>query len=307
MSDASAQKTPERRTNYRQLFSFAVCCGMICWIIEYPIQPVFAAANQNTLLIGKQALSQDSYTIPIAPPSPFGGMTVEEILRLRVKAVWQQPLLIGINYRPSEAVFCRLRSRSAWRELPGDSLSTDDGEPRPSAGSEYVLNPYVLVAATIAAPPIESNTEASAGQLFPSSLFWESSQARATAVYDVSSALRNTDRVDAEPVSLDQLSLQLVAMNARDMNLNYAAILPNDANGVSLPQELSEAVLIEQYLRHDPHCGAAGGCNEVSPPQKEFTGLRLTDLPARMMIRLWSDRPESADAAPDMRFVLTFR
>lgn len=307
MPAESAQKPEERRTNYRQLFSFAVCCGMICWIIEYPIQPVFAAANQNTLLIGKQALSQDSYTIPIAPASPFGGMTVEEILRLRVKAVWQQPLLIGINYRPSEAVFCRLRSRSAWRELPGDFQSVSDGEPGLSAGSEYVLNPYLLVAAMIAAPPIEPNTEASVGQLFPSSLYWESSQARATAVYEVSRYLQKTGRIEAEPVSLEEISLQLVGMNARDMNLNYASVLPSEADSISLPPELSGAVLIEQYLRHDPHCGAPGGCNEVSPPQKEFTGLRLTDLPARMTIRLWSDRPDSVDAIPDMRFVLEFR
>ncbi|TWU11480.1 hypothetical protein CA54_02870 [Symmachiella macrocystis] len=307
MTDASAKKPPERRTNYRQLFSFAVCCGLICWIIEYPIQPVFAAANQNTLLIGKQALSQDSYMIPIAPVSSFGGMTVEEILRLRVKAVWQQPLLIGINYRPSEAVFCRLRSRSAWRELPGESQSVSDAEPELSAGSEYVLNPYLLVAAKLAPPPVEPNVDASAGQLFPISLSWESNQCRATAVYDVSRDLRHSERLDVEPVSLDEISLQLVGMNARDMNLNYAAILPNEANGVWLPQKLSEAVLIEQYLRHDPHCGAPGGCNEVSPPQKEFTGLRLTDLPARMTIRLWRDRPESPDAAPEMRFVLEFR
>ena len=307
MTDASAKKPPERRTNYRQLFSFAVCCGLICWIIEYPIQPVFAATNQNTLLIGKQALSQDSYTIPIAPASPFGGMTVEEILRLRVKAVWQQPLLIGINYRPSEAVFCRLRSQSAWRELPGDSPSAGDDEPGLTAGSEYVLNPYLLVAATIAAPPVEPDADASAWQLFPSSLYWESNQSRATAVYAVSSDLQHTDRLEAEPLSLDDFSLQLVAMNARDMNLNYAAVLPNEADGITLPPELTRTVLIEQYLRHDPQCGEPGGCNEVSPPQKELTGLQLTDLPARMTIRLWNDRPESPDAAPDLWFVLEFR
>ncbi len=293
MTDPTAEQTPERRTNYRQLFSFAVCCAMICWIIEYPMQPVFAATNQNTLLVGQNALFENSYAIPLAEPAPFSGKTVEELLRLRLMAVWQQPLLIGINYRPADAVFCRLRSGAAWRDLAGKNGS---------AGSEYVLNPYLLVAAEI-----EGDFDTQPWDFRPDSLTWDPAHSRAVAVYQLREYPDGAGQLSDEPISIRDVTLNLVPLNARDMNLNYAAILREDIVGVEPPPGSDKPVLIDQYLRYEPDCGKPGGCNEVSPPQREFRSVNLTDLPARIAIRLWKERPKSAHDAPDMWFTLEFQ
>ncbi len=115
MARPSAEEPQRHRTNYRQLFSFAVVSGLICWLIEYPIQPVFAATNQNQLLVGETALLETASLIPLQEPQDFDGLTTEEVLRLRMQTVWQQPLLIGKDYEPTELIFGRLRNRADWR------------------------------------------------------------------------------------------------------------------------------------------------------------------------------------------------
>jgi len=281
----SEKYSPPRETNYRQLLSFAIASGLLCWVIEHPIQPIFAAGNENTLLVGEQAIGLEPYEIALAPPISLSGLSLEELLRRRVQAVWRQPLLIGINYRPSEAVFGRLRNRAAWRE-----------EGQASMGSVYLVNPYLLVAVE------PENVSSPKGLKMPASLYWDPRRREARATYRLIESISKTD--SDEPQSF---TLRLIALNALDMNLNYAAIETGEGWGTVPSMAVKEPVAIEQYFRYGATCGLPGGCNELSPPQPELSGISLLQKPAELRIKLWQNEPEDISVRPDITFYVEIR
>ncbi len=323
MSEFQETTPGRRRTSFRQLLSFAVVSGLICWLIEYPIQPVLAEVNPNHLLIGDEAVFEGSYAVPILAPREFDGLTVEEIMRLRMQEVWRHPLLIGKNYEPSRALFSRLRNRVPWKS----SVKQADGDGDSSsnrgiaAESFFVLNPYLLIAAdVIAVDDFDGQSHEAVtgtrqdgpdtslfdGRCRPLTLTWHPNLARAEVHYDVTRYLEEVSETRQIPISTDALSIRLWALNASDMNLNYAAILPQASSNVVHPLGRPQLIAIEQFFRHGYDCGRDKGCNEISPPQSELAEFRITSLPAAMEVRLWRDPPREITDPPALRFLLTF-
>jgi hypothetical protein len=99
----------------------------------------------------------------------------------------------------------------------------------------------------------------------------------------------------------------LVAYNARDMNLNYIYLSLSDSLNLA-PYVVAESPFaIAHFIHRGGSCGYPGDCNNVSPPTPELDSIRITALPARAHIWLWANAPQSVEQPPDMTFIINFR
>lgn len=314
---------PHRGTNYRQLLSLVLACGCIVWLIEYPIQPVFAAANNNLLLTGRRALLDCACEVPIVSPLEFDGLTKKQIMRLRTEAVWQQPLLIANGYTPSNAVYGGIQDGAPWwgtvgQFYHGRGLGSIDG---PSEEARQVFNPFLLVDVELIGLSIWNNdfvwdksriTEdvlASPGfPLYcrPRTLTWHPKESRADVVYDLSDYIGRVNSYLVREVSVSDATFTLVANNARDMNLNYYFIPPRDLLRIDRFDETDQPDEIEHTLHRGENCGYPGGCNNGSPRETGLEGYAIEGLPAKIVIKLWRDQPVSVSQPEEMRFTIRF-
>lgn len=312
-----------RLTNYRQLLLLSLLCIGIVWLIEYPIRPVYAAVNTNTLLIGNRALLDGPYELPVIDPQEFDGLTKPQIYRLRKQSVWQHPLLMDANYHPSDEVFGGIRDGSPWWGLQGQ-FYFGRGPRSPEGLSEesrFVLNPYLLVA------PEFVGLLKSSGKLkwdraritqeqldsegFPlycaaSSVTWWPAQSRMAVSYDLSGYLQQLNSFVTSPLNVEDATFTLVSGNARDMNLNFLYVSPLESLRIEMFRGNDRPMEIDYFLHEGESCGCKGGCIDASPRQTALAGYAIEALPARAEVLLWREEPESLSQTPEMRVTIRF-
>ena len=272
----------------------AVCLTTV-WIIRLP------RPNRNALAIGEVA-KVESVSIDIQPPVELDWKSKSEVLQLRSAAVQQYPELLAAEYVPDEAVFGQIVDGLPWWGMEGQYFY-DSGERSiagPSEESRFILNPYILVAASFYDwwQGRIAETELSTFPLTcaPHDLYWWPREARAEVTYD------------AECVNRGQnYTFVLIAYNARDFNLNYIFVSYQDSLNVTKPEIPAMPLANPQFIHQGNSCGYPGGCNNMSPYTPEIDGLEITELPARVIIWLWKHKPASPQQTPDMTFVLHFR
>jgi hypothetical protein len=271
---------------------------LVVWALRLP-QP-----NRNTLAVGADA-GLASLDIPLQPPVELDFKTKAEVLALRSEAVARYPGLIVGDYRPSDAVFGQLVDHLPWWGIAGQfyygpGQQSIEG---PAEESRFILNPYLLVAAEFYTwwdrqAVSEDRIRRPDFQLYcpPGSLRWQPQAAYAEVAYDA--------RCVAQ---IGQGAFDLIAYNARDMNLNYMAVRYSDSRNVSKPDAPATPYAIPHFLHQGGSCGYPGGCNNMSPPTPEIDGLQISRLPAQTVVWLWRAQPASLEQPPDMTFVIHFR
>lgn len=257
---------------------------IVYWFLQQP------PPNRNTLAIGPQATAE-RVAIELQAPQELDSKSKAEVLELRTEAVWRYPELLAADYAPSETVFGQLADARPWwgmegqyRHGPGEASLTG-----PAEESRFILNPYLLVAADFYGRPEPPFS------CLPVALAWQPAATRADAVYAA-------DCVAGMPGG----QFDLIAYNARDLNLNFVYVAYEDSLNIAHPDPPTEAYAIPHYLHLGNSCGYPGGCNNMSPASPEIDGLRVTGLPARAVVRLWPSRPASPDQTPAFVFVLRF-
>ena len=141
----------------------------------------------------------------------------------------------------------------------------------------------------------------------PKSLSWLPAQARAELTYDVSKYIRTVNTWTVQPLSVRNTSFDLIAYNARDLNLNYLYLSYRESRNLSKDQPPDSPISIPQYIHRGGSCGYSGGCNNMSPDTPEFADIYINTLPAKAVIYLWTEEPESSQQSPDMTFVIYFK
>ena len=56
---------------------------------------------------------------------------------------------------------------------------------------------------------------------------------------------------------------------------------------------------------HGPACGLPGGCNNYSPFETGYE-FYLTDLPAKLHIKLWNQQPKTTSQEEDLNYEIIF-
>lgn len=299
-----AAHTPAR--SHRASFGlWPVILGLAClaaslmflWWVRFP-------PNRNQLALGERA-KLDAIDIPLQAPLELDFATKAEVLRLRTEAVLSQPELIIGDYRPSRAVFDQMEDGLPWWGTFGNFYygSGEQSIEGPAEESRFILNPYLLVAAEIHSywdPNLIA--EAAARQpdfplyCAPGQLRWQPRAAYAEVSYNAQCVRQAPSRF-----------FDLIVYNARDMNLNYIYVSYADSVNIAKFDPPTAPYAIPQFIHRGGSCGFPGGCNNMSPPTPEIDGLEVTGFPAQVVTRLWTRKPASADAAPDLVFVIHFR
>lgn len=275
----------------------------------------------NELALGDQSLLQEEFQdIPIAAMADFNGKSKEEILTLREEQV--KPLaksLLLKQYSASPQVFGQIVSGKPWWGIAGCTIygSGEKSDLGPSEESRFILNPYLLVGISSWSNEIWDK-EALDQSIWSKPDFpfcWTASRLRIypesrtlETTYEVSlynNALREYDsyRSDEDPVD----RFDLVAYNARDLGFNYLFVPEDRCLNIELPTPEEKPIQIVQYIHCGGSSGYPGGSNNMSPLQKEIHGYTLKELPAKLEVKLWRQKPKSIEKKSDLTVFIDFR
>lgn len=291
---------------------------LIVWWIQQP------APNRNRLALGAGS-SAGPIEIVLNPPQEFDGLSRESVYDLRREAVSQYPALLAADYTPSEVVFGQIVDGLPWWGMAGQWYH-GNGERSiegPSEESRFILNPYLLLHAEMYGfsyyggygrlewDPARVDEAALAQDEFPfipapDSLRWYAEEARAELHYDISGFLETLNVYLVTPLTVERDGwFDLIPYNARDLNLNWAAIDWAASENIDDKERSEEAAALPHFIHHGSSCAYPGGCNNMSPAFAPLDDLRLVALPARLTVKLWQDRPQAA-SDPDLVWVILF-
>lgn len=285
----------------RNLWPIIILLGLLAgslivlWIVRLP------RPNQNELAIGDGA-KVASVNVDIQPPTELDWKSKSEVLQLRAMTVQQYPELMAAEYVPDEAVFGQIVDGLPWWGMEGEFFywKGEKSIAGPSEESRFILNPFLLVAADFYSWWQGKIAEAELSTFpltcLPGDLHWRPQEARAEATYDAECIKRGQN-----------YAFDLIAYNARDMNLNYIFVSYQDSLNVTKSDMPTTVYANPQFIHQGGSCGYPGGCNNMSPYTPEIDGLEITDFPAQVIIWLWRHKPASPEQPPDMTFVLSFR
>jgi hypothetical protein len=277
------------------LLILIIACLLGLWAFLVP------KPNRNALAIGQDAKVEE-VNLFIQSPTELDFLSKAEIYQIRTAAVEQYPELMARDYDPSDSVFGQIVDGLPWWGMEG-MYFYGGGEKSitgPSEEARFLLNPYLLVAADFYDNWNGRISEAELSKFAltctPYELRWWPRQARAEAAYYAACVKRGGN-----------YSFDLISYNARDWNLNYVYVSYQDSVNISHPNIPTAAYEIPHYIHQGSSCGYPGGCNNMSPYTPEIDGLRITALPAMVVVWLWEEQPTSLEDTPDMIFVIHFQ
>jgi hypothetical protein len=260
--------------------------------------------NLNQLAIGENA-KVSLVNLQIQPPLEFDSMTKEQILERRRSEVYRYPEIVYSGYDPYESIFGQIVDGLPWWGVAGQ-FYYGQGEQSivgPSEESRFILNPYLLVSAEPCGMWDKNQVPESMilqpGFPFycsPQDLIWQPEESYAEVTYDAACVLQR-----------NYGCFNLIAYNARDLNLGYLYVSYENSQNITKTNRPSEPYAIPQYIHQGNSCGYPGGCNNMSPITPEIDALSVVTVPARLEIWLWRDKPASLDVPPDLEFVIHFK
>ena len=313
-----------RRKVFTWVFIFALLILAYLYIVLELINPVLQQ-NTNTLAIGQLSII-DSLSIPIVEPQEFDYKSQDEIFAIREQAALQYAWLLYTSYEPSYEVFSGIEDSIPWWGLQGQYYD-GPGEQSilgPSEEARYLLNPYLLIGVDFSGLSIWSGrAEAFWNQglitsaalesvnfpyyVVPQKLQWSPGRSRVEATYDLSQHLIRLNNWTARKLTFRDASFDLIAYNARDLNMNYIYVDYAESIYISKEPYPKNAIEIKQYLHKGDSCGYPGGCNNMSPDVPELQDIYIGKLPAKAIIYLWQDKPAAVTDLADITYVINIK
>lgn len=270
-----------------------------------------SSCRANELMLGNQARSDDT-DIALNKVESFNYLSRSQILAKRSAQVSKFADLLQKPYEPNHFVFDQIVDNKPWWGMHG-AFVFGEGQRSiegPSEESRFVLNPYLLVAASSWSAEIwnkERITEEDLRQpdfpfcWNPVSLRFSPKQKTVSATYDVSSFNRSLEKwqdkiIDKSPID----DFGLVAYNARDFGFNYIFVPVDQCTNVKNLNNAPGPTDIKQYIHCGNTCKYSGDCNNMSPAQEQIDHFKFTALPTEVKVLLWKQKPPSTQTSPDM-------
>ncbi len=286
-----------------------------------PEPPPPAPAAPLVLLVGDLAGAAGPVDIRLHPPIDLDGMTRRQVYEVRSQAVAEHPELVR-DYHPSGAVFGSISSGAPWWGIEGQFLDGPghDSIAGPSEEARFVLNPFLLAGVDIFEASIwggfrwdrdalAENPAAEAELILtppPTDLTWWPEQSRGEVVYDVTALVDSVSPFAIPPPALPLEGTNLHTLNARDLGFDYLHLDLDASEHITQDHHTPDPTLIRDFLHRGSSCGHEGGCNNGSPYQREIDDIRIEQLPARLVVKLWHERPDSTAEEADFVFVVRF-
>ena len=281
-------------------------------------------AHYNQLAIGKFAHVSGSLEIDINPAIEFDFKKKSEILELRSDAVYKHKTLLKGKYIPSCAVFGGIADSRPWWGLKGYHFHWKGKSSIKGASEEsrYVMNPFLLVAAHLNGKSLYalaykrwkqslSSDDIPVKNEIPSysqatKLKWWPNERRIEVTYNLTAFFQEMYRENMDSVDYSDMVFDLIAYNARDMNLNYLYIALTNSTNVKQKGHSSKPVKIKHMLHRGGSCDYPGGCNNMSPDHPAVQEIKIQKLPALLEVFLWKKQPASLEVTPEITVKLRF-
>ncbi len=292
---------------------------------EEPLPPDAPALGQGQLrlVLGDDEQVSGPVEIAVVEPVDFDGLSLREVVDLRLARVRALGALVDLAYLPSQTVFGGIADGAPWwgtqgHFFHGPGERSIDG---PSEEARLILNPALLIAADFFGLSIWNDSFAwdtarigpdqlARGQLplwlEPAELTWWPRDRRGWVVYRVSGFISELNQWVKRPVSLADTAIALLPLNARDFGMHWMYLAPGQPNTLRQCNHSSEPFRIRSYLHRGGSCRHPGGCNNGSPYQAELDCIHLDQVPAMVEVFLWNEQPEFREARPDFRFEIRF-
>ncbi len=278
-------------------------------------------AISNELAVGSLARTSSNQTIeiPLYNPVCLNGASQAQILSQRSYVVQKIPQLLASAYNPSQDFFGQIVDGKPWWGMPGIFVYGAGAKSCDGASEEarFIVNPFLLVGANswsaeIWDPNKFSEKEASDKNFpycfMPASLHFYPREKIAKVIYDITDYHARLGIFDYCRKEKNNISdFGLVAYNARDFGYHYIYFDQKASANVENVNPTTRATEIRQMIHCGGSCGLSTGCNNMSPAQDEIDHLRLKALPAKAMVKLWKEAPDSTNSEADMKLVLEFR
>ena len=264
--------------------------------------------RRNELNIGA---AKEPIDVPIQALADFDFKSREEVLDMRIEALAalrRDPRLnevLPATYSPTSVIFNQIESGAPWWGLHGifffgPGQRSIDG---PSEESRFLLNPLLLVGLVESRAFITNVYPDGVSRYFPrlEKLTYSSPPQTVTASYDVHGYLQHLRSIGQYADGRPNFSLS--AYNARDFGFNYMAINLTRSKNVLASVPRTTVVPIIHYIHRGGSCGYPGGCNNMSPYQREID-FNVISLPAEVVVKLWKESPVDPQQLADVEVVL---
>jgi hypothetical protein len=258
--------------------------------------------NRNILAMGERTTVEE-IKVAIQKPIDLDGKRKSEIYVLRAVTANRYPELLSKKYRPSDQVFGEIQNNRPWWGIAGQFFygPGEQSIAGPSEESRFLTNPFMLVAID---PVYTWKNRISEAAILkddfqficaPHRLQWYPIKSQAYLSYSAQCASK-----------LNYQKINLIAYNARDLNLNYMYVSYDDSINVTKREIPQTAYVIPHYIHLGDSCGFPKGCNNMSPATPEIDGLEITGYPVQVVIWLWEQEPDSIAQEPDVVYVIRF-
>ncbi len=254
----------------------------------------------------------ESLAVTLNEPIELDGMSRDEIVRMREGLVSRYSTLLNKPYHASESVFGQITDGKPWWGLDGQFVfgAGDRSIEGKSEEARFICNPFLLIGANPWSALIWDTERIEEDDLskpdFP--FYWSPyalrycPQKQALQIgYDITRFNENLKRwqhklKDRNPIN----RFGLVAYNARDFGYEYLSVSTSESENIVYNANAKSPVKIEQMIHCGDSCGCTGGCNNMSPAQRELDDISFSKLPATVKILLWRKYPGSIQAPPDL-------
>ncbi|MBY0357614.1 MAG: hypothetical protein K2W82_06400 [Candidatus Obscuribacterales bacterium] len=271
----------------------------------------------NQLKLGNESTSK-LVSISNNGAAKFLGKKKEEILNLRAKFIAHHPELLNGTYVPSETIFGGITDGKDWWGAQGYAFY-DQGIPAItglSKESGLILNPFLLVFPYIQIksvswdtgrfPTIQEFSQSNFPVMpLPDRATIYPAEAREEISIDTMKIFNQANQVVSPPIQFSDIHFDLSAFNAKDFGYNYMYVDPSQSSNINkYPNAVIEISENFQAITAD---SPSGSCNELRSVDDAVKDFSLKDLPAKLHICLWKEKPASYLAKPDFSVTLKFQ
>ena len=240
--------------------------------------------------------------INIEPLEEFSGLSAKDILSMREEAVKSSPLFVNRkDYKPNSDVF-RIEDGLQWISAHEVSCNGTENNPNigkgPSRESIGILNPELM--------------------FYNSVLGFNFSERNITCTKDDYllpykanyTPANNTIHVYLRYKPLKEKlgyfgNIDISDANAHDLGYNY--VFADSTSNIRFKVDKFDKEIIKTrgYYHRGYACGLQEGCNNYSPYETGYE-FYLTDLPAKLHIKLWNQKPNITSQEADLNYEMIF-
>ncbi|MBX7138356.1 MAG: hypothetical protein K1X83_10255 [Oligoflexia bacterium] len=264
----------------------------------------------------------------VTEPIELNTLSADQVLGLRKNMVNSSPQLLGGDYVPSPEVFSELKSGGYWYGLKGYAFygRGENSVLGKAIESRLLLTPYLLVSPEFWGLTIwyeknlkwdpnkvtEQDLDRSDFPYYPKahSFIWHPSEGRAEISYHLSDYIQQLNRYAEKELTVAQASFSLISYNALDFGYRYMYAAMGESSNIVNPNDRGKAFKVLSGFFTTDGCGYAAGCNIsydlAGTPSTFFRVFRFSDLPAKLVVKLWREAPADINIAPDVRFEINF-